>query len=264
MRYVILSVDENPQYQFYLPLVCWAWRKFGWTPFIMYRGKRNPTWDYVFATSGYPSGVFLDAINGYKNETIAQIARLYAGCCFTSNVYVMTSDIDMLPLSDYWDVDTTKITVWGHDLTGYQHMPICYIGMTSQRWIELMGLSSDDHDRFIKRDLDSLPNAKSEDSVKRWVVDQDLITERINGVQFDKLFVPRGIYNNGYPIGRVDRSAWHLMHDQFIDCHMLRDIWKSPDNLAKTLLLLYKIWPEEDFAWFQEYTEKFTLLNTQK
>jgi hypothetical protein len=38
-RYIVLGVNENPKYLYYLPLVTWAWRKIGWEPFIFYVGK---------------------------------------------------------------------------------------------------------------------------------------------------------------------------------------------------------------------------------
>lgn len=261
-KYVVLSVNENPQYQFYLPLVCWAWKQFGWDV-ILFCGEANRTLTLAmsYAEALDMANVHRLVVDGYKSETVAQISRLYAASLYGHHEdYLMTSDIDMVPLSDYWQFDPEKITVWGHDLTGFQHIPICYVCMKRTRWVEVMGLTHHRYNDLIKRDLDSMPNAKSEDSVKRWVVDQDLLTDRINAVNFPKEFVPRGSGANGYPIGRVDRSAWSLEHTQLIDCHLMRDIYLNSDNLTKTLLLLYKVFPGEDFQWFIDYTNDFSNL----
>lgn len=266
-KYIVLSVNENPEYLFYLPLVCWAWRKFGWEPFIFINGLDNqpPIFDFVYKNTDCRMHNYdkVFAIDGFQSETITQISRLYAACVFdNSEDYLMTGDIDMLPLSDYWKFDEKEITVWGHDLTAYQHYPICYIGMPVGKWVEVMGLTSRDYNAMIKRDLNQLPQAKSIDPVIRWVTDQDLITQRLNATQFKKISVPRGTGANGYPIGRVDRSAWTLNQPQFIDAHLFRGIYESPTGpkYAATMELLKKIWPDENWNWFWDYCIEFKKL----
>lgn len=267
MRRIILSVNENPEYLFYVPLVCWAWEKFNWYPFIINcTNGRNELSEFVMQSVPNKkwTETILDISNSeYKTETWAQISRLFASSspAIGEEDYLMTSDIDMLPLTDYW-IDRDWMSVYGHDLTNFQHIPICYVGMISLNWRVMMGIPKQwDIYTATKLALDILPNAKSDDSVKRWVVDQDLLTEKLNKNQWlSREFIKRGILGNGYPIGRVDRSAWTLEHKRFIDCHMLRGIWRDPDALAKTLLLLYQIWPNEDFTWFTDYTKEFAKL----
>lgn len=258
-KYIVLSINENPEYSFYLPLVVWAWKKFGWNAIVFYSGLGDRCSSLAIKNTDLSNVMFHNVqVEEYRSDTIAQVSRLYAACPYGhKDDYLMTSDVDMLPLSDYWQFDREKIGIWGHDLTGFQHMPICYIGMKRPRWIEVMGLTSHLYTKMIKRDLDSMPNAKSSNFEEWWSVDQQLITARINAVNFPKQNVSRGSGANGYPIGRVDRSAWSLNHEQFIDCHMLRSIWKNPDHLARTMLLLYKIWPNENFTWFRTYAENF-------
>lgn len=254
-RYVVFSVNENPQYLFYLPIVIWAWRKFDWIPVVMHRGPKDELFYLMMRTCKFPGIVGLSEMEGYRSDTIAQVSRLYAACAIREKSYIMTSDADMLPLKDYWNPTEDEITVYGHDLTGYGHYPICYIGMSRDKWKEVMLLDSDDWNEMILRDLDAMGQAKSEDSVKRWVTDQDLITMRLG--HFRKTMINRGVLANGYAYGRVDRSAWSPDHPELIDCHMLRDIYSNPDNLGRTLLLLNKVWPKEDFKWFVNYVELF-------
>jgi hypothetical protein len=266
-KYIVLSTNWNPDYLYYLPLTVWAWRKFGWDPIVFYSGPYNTAFELaIFArpdlrvTGESNSYVQLDEIEGYRSDTITQISRLY-GACVTDG-YLMTGDIDMLPLSDYWKFDENEITVWGHDLTGYGHYPICYIGMPSDKWVEVMNLNTTDYNSLIKRDLDSLPQAKDPDFYKYWFSDQDLITQRLK--PFKKTLINRGQLPNGFARGRVDRGSWSLEHEEFIDCHMLRDMYKLSDtgrgNLAKTMQLLERVWPNENFDWFKEYTTEFQKL----
>lgn len=210
--------------------------------------------------------VVLD-IPGYRSDTITQISRLYASSVSMlmqdksyNEHYLMTSDIDMIPLSDYWQPDFTKVTVWGHDLTGYGHYPCCYIGMVQDKWNEVMKLDSHDFTASIKRDLDTLPQAKSDDFYKFWFSDQDLITDRLYNYPIN--FIKRGQYSNGYARGRVDRGAWTLSHSEFIDMHCFHQLYfkQNQDKFDKTMELLTSIWPDEDFGWWIKYTEEFRKL----
>jgi hypothetical protein len=232
-KHIILSVNENPEYLFYVPLAVWAWRFIGWEPILFYHGRLSNIADVWHASGIEHCHVFLLDDNGYNSETTTQIARLYGAC--VSNNYIMTGDIDLIPLSDYWKPDLIKLSAWGHDLTNYEHFPICFIGAPAAIWNQVMHIDAKDYNTLIKRDLDKLPQAKSHDRVKRWVTDQDLITDRINksGIPVDHYH--RGTYKNGYARGRVDRSAWTLQHDQLIDCHMLRGIYKDQKAFNLTM-----------------------------
>jgi hypothetical protein len=172
----------------------------------------------------------------------------------------MTGDIDMIPLSNYWKVNEDNITVWGHDLTGYGHYPICYIGMHTDNWKDVMKLDSNDYNSLIKRDLDTLPQAKDPDFYKYWFSDQDLITQRLK--PFNPTIINRGQYPNGFARGRVDRGAWTLDHKEFIDAHLHHQIHHKGNEWKynQTMELLRKVWPEEDFTWFEEYTQEFKRL----
>lgn len=262
-KYVILSVNDNPDYLFHVPLVCWAWRRLGWEPVVFYRGE--PAGIVNVVSAFYFNGrkmshniIFLRKINGFEDETIVQCSRLYGACVLDG--YLMTSDIDMLPLSDYWKPDTDKLTVWGRDLTDY-HYPICYIGMDSEKWKEVMHIDGDDYQYYMQRDLMEMPQAKSADKVKRWVTDQDLITERINNSAFVPTRIDRGTdKRTGYPIGRIDRSNWTLRHKQYIDCHMFHGVHRDEMKFKKTLEMLHHVFPNDDFKWFILYYKEFKKL----
>lgn len=282
-RYIVLSVNDNPDYLFHVPLVCWAWRYFGWEPILFYSGpyiRETPhrfgeLFNLIENEIGDPEEEQLFYklnVTGFGSDTIAQVSRLYAAClAFNGDIdgagaFLMTSDIDMLPLSDYWKPDENKLTVYGRDLTDY-HYPICYIGAPVKIWIQVMtitgewGYDSRNYNAMIKRDLDSLPQAKSNDKTKRWVTDQDLITERINNSSYIPERIDRGTdKRTGYPIGRIDRSHWTLDHKQYIDAHLFHDVHRNEESFKKTLQMLHTVWPKEDFAWWVKYYKEFKKL----
>lgn len=221
IRRVVLSVDDNPKYLVYKPLVMWAWRQFNWDPFMF-------TW-----------------ANSDHSKTLAQVSRLYAANVTDNDEdYVMLSDFDMLPLSDYWVFNPEIVTAWGRDLTDY-HYPICYVGMRAKIWKEL----------FPKDKL------YQELAVRGcyWTVDQDILTENL--LAYGKQNIDhrdRGTDNRtGYPVGRVDRSNWRTDHPVLIDCHMPHDILTNKGSYDKLDTLLRQVWPKEDFTWWREHYEKF-------
>jgi hypothetical protein len=268
-KYIVLSVNDNCDYLYFTPLTCWAWRQFGWEPIVFYNSKdiRGIYPDAIFK-SLLEKTVFKDnkvypvsMIDGYRSDTITQISRLYAGALeLPMEDYLMTGDIDMIPLSDYWKPEQHDITVYGHDLTGYGHYPICYIGMPVYKWVRTMNIDSD-YNELIKRDLDTLPQAKDPDFYKYWFSDQDLITQRLNEYGKEKItFVNRGQYPNGFAYGRVDRGNWHLDHKEFIDAHLMQQVHHKEEKIDTLMQLLRYNWPDEDFTWFETYTKEFKKL----
>lgn len=261
-KYIVLSVNDNQDYLYFTRLTCWAWRKIGWQPVVFFHGK----WEEV-ENLAFDNGKIIDAevlpIDGYRSDTITQVSRLYSGC-FPAEGYYMTGDIDMLPLSDYWNPDENKVTVYGHDLTGFGHYPICYIGMNLAKWRHVMKLGDVDfnvnYSHYIKRDLDTLPQAKDPDFYKYWFSDQDLITARLNEYGSNQInFINRGQGSHGYARGRVDRGngGWVLNQPELIDAHLEQQTHHDEKKIARLLDLLRHVWPNEDWSWFRKYTNDF-------
>jgi hypothetical protein len=284
-KHIVLSVNDNQDYLYFAPLVFWAWRKFGWDPILFYH-RSQPTTDaegnfndraYIedlISRTGVQKPYFIDSIECYRSDTITQISRLYASEIPTmeGEELLMTGDIDMLPLSDYWKPGVDKITVYGHDLTGFGHYPICYISMKSHRWHSVMKLYDFDlniksingnYNAAIKNDLDQLPQAKDPDFYKYWFSDQDLITRRLNEYGKDKItFVNRGQGTHGFARGRVDRGSggWVLNQPELIDAHLEQQTHHSTTKVEKLNALLRHVWPSEDWTWWHQYTNEFRKL----
>jgi len=279
-RYVILSVNESPEYLWYIALTCWAWRRVGWEPILFYHRQNEGDLTELEELVAKHSSVethYLKSIPGYRSDTIAQISRLYGACLFHNNrdkdAYLMTVDADMIPLSDYWKPSYEDITVYGYDLTGRTQIPICYIGMSAKKWTDVMTLYSSDYNWSIMRDLKSIPEAgESIPWEQRWGVDQEFITKKLRPLHVT--YIDRGQYPNGYAKGRIDRGIWNVNHEQLIDCHMHRDLFKhfythdipqdQRDLYAKKWRdhqdMLKTVWPGENFIWLTEFTKQYAKL----
>ncbi len=231
---VIVSTNENHSYLFFLPLVCLAWKKLGWNVHCIYTGDiDNESFVLAKRFSDCTFSYIQKPFNVMRNETLTQVSRLYAAEYLDG--YLMTSDIDMLPLSNYWRFDENKITCWGRDLSD-RHYPICYIGASQENWKLLMGGCN------MENDLEKNIAYKSEIFSEWWQVDQDIVTNKIDNLLEKNLLdvKPRGIApNTHYPLGRIDRGNWTktLEQPERIDAHLLRpgfvdDNWFQILNLV--------------------------------
>jgi hypothetical protein len=262
-KYIVISSNDNLKYLYFKPLVQWCWNRIGWKTIFFYnRGGEitknitdieQLTSDTIGEKEGFIRQVKVD---GYKSETIVQCVRLY-GSCIMKNDYLMTSDVDLIPLSDYWHPSDSTVTTYGRDLTDY-HYPMAYIGMPSYLWSGVIKITDNDVNKNLKRDLDYyIPKQKN-----IWTTDQQIITERLLEYGKEKItHINRGTdKRTGYPLGRVDRSNWRLDHAQLIDAHLPHDILTNDRSFHNVMELLHTVWPSESFTWFLSYHKEFKKL----
>ena len=231
----------------YLPIVTHAWNQLGWSVICFYRGNETE-----FPKIEKPNQIIqINESSIYREATIVQVSRLFGGCLnFNDDDYLLTSDVDMLPCSDYWKPNYDEISVYGYDLTDFTEFPICYIGMQAKLWREVMNVSKGDNVvEMINSLLDCCPNAKSEDFYEWWGVDQQEITKILK--QRAVQHYPRG-KSGDYAIGRVDRGNWiaTLNQSQFVDCHLPRPAKSETSiNQVQELLNNLNLLP----TWYKNY-----------
>lgn len=241
---IILSSNDNLDYLKYYPYVAWAWNQLGWDTLLFYHGKHTALLDEFKSLNGKFDTEknkiqVVGNIEGYRPETIVQVCRLFAGMCFPSSEerVLMIGDVDMIPLSDYWQPESDKITTYGWDLTDYGHFPMCYIAAPVATWRRIMEIDSVyvsiEHE--IKKLLDKTPKAKSNIWEEWWQVDQDIITDILKAEAKNRKDIMRGVYA-GLAAYRADRYDWERTKDYgSIDAHMPR-----PFNLEATKYILQK------------------------
>ena len=138
-KFVVISSNDNEDYSHYIPIVTEAWNRFGWKVICLYRGQK----EYIPYFTEPNILIHINEISEFRDATIVQVSRLFASCLnLDGEDYVMTSDVDMLPCSSYWNPSPNEITVYGYDLTDFTEFPICYIGMKVKSWREVMNLKS--------------------------------------------------------------------------------------------------------------------------
>lgn len=209
MKTVILSTNDDENYLNYLPYIQKAWNKLGWNTATFYLGEKE------IDSNSKNQILKIKQVEGAREATVVQVYRLLAHNFVDG--FIMTSDVDMMPLSNYWNPDNDKFTCYGKDLTHNIHYPICYISAPDYLWKELIPESS------IEELLKKYPQYKSKDFNKWWFTDQDIVTQRLSS--FDLKSIPRGM-ENGLALGRIDRDQWfltkHISKTRKIDAHMPR------------------------------------------
>lgn len=234
-RIVVVSTNNNPDYYFYSPYIRKAWNKLGWEVCCMITSDVDPMVidaDYIC--------VFPD-VEGIRKETIAQASRLYAAHFFTGSpdTLLMTSDMDLLPLSDYWKPEQDRITNYGHDLTGHTFFPMGYTAMSVDNWIKIMNITHDIKADML-RDVTEIGLATSDKWEDWWNHDWTLLTKRLKPYQQsgDLKSIERGKRPNSYfAKGRIDRgdSMQLIPREDWIDAHCENYNVKHPDKLNRFL-----------------------------
>lgn len=231
-RYVVVSTNNNKDYMFYAPYIEKAWNSLGWNLCVMVTSDVSK--EDLKLTGQFTRVITLPDIEGLRKESIAQAGRLYAANHFTDDTMLMTSDMDLLPLSDYWNPNPNEITVYGHDLTDYTYYPMGYTAMTAGNWKRVMcmlGNTEEDmkQDAYVYQDLTTSDNWE-----KWWNWDWRMLTDRLTGEV--NTFIKRGRQPNGFAYGRIDRgNSMKHVEGELIDAHCENNNVRHPDKLNRFL-----------------------------
>jgi len=275
-KYSILSVDANPDYLFLAPLTCAFWKKLGYQPYVVLVDDSDISPDMlnlVLKSTNQAGGHInhFKHINGYRTCNVAQISRLYASAdpLFKDDDYLMTDDVDKLPISSAWfnQQDLNKdIHIFDPDELNYTRLKIGNIGMKAKVWKEVIGIG----EGSLKENLnDCLAEMLSKESTwdQGWNLDEYILTKKV----FESSYYPdkcqmcvRGANQYGLRNGRIDRTAWKQTFYQYvssriIDVHLHRkpyeeEIWRD----TKTIMSL--VFSREEVDFFEEYKRKFVEL----
>lgn len=228
-----------------------AWNTHGWKVCIMVTDDVDLT-DLKLMSFEEKSNkprtliIKLPEIPGLRKETIAQAGRLYAANYLPEDALIMTCDMDLIPLSDYWHPSIDDITVYGHDLTWRSFYPMGYIAMSGANWKKYMNLNGNTHDEII-RDAKEIEIAYAPDWDQWWNHDWTLITKRLKPFEKQIKFIDRGQINiAGATLakGRIDRHNWKATQDQpdWIDMHCENNNVRHETKLLPFLEVFEKVY----------------------
>ena len=242
-KIVVLSTNNNPDYIFYAQYAEKAWNKFGWDVAICITSDVKSIDLKLSSASTYI--LRMPDIEGIRKETIAQGGRLYAANLLPHDAMLMTCDMDLIPLSDYWHPKENEVTIYGHDLTWYSYYPMGYIAMTGANWQKYMNLTGNTHNDF-ERDAKETQIAYANEWDEWWNFDWNLITHRLLPHAKSLTFINRGqidIAGGTLAKGRIDRFNWEATQNQpepFIDMHCENNNVMHPDKFEKFIKVFNK------------------------
>lgn len=242
-KIVVLSTNNNTDYIFYAKYAEKAWNNFGWQVAVCITDDVKSVDMQLSNPSTYI--LRMPNIEGLRKETIAQGGRLYAANLLPAEAMLMTCDMDLIPLTDYWHPKEDEVTVYGHDLTWYSFYPMGYIAMTGANWQKYMKLTGNIHNDF-ERDAKETKTAYAPDWETWWNYDWQLITERLRPFKKEITFIDRGqidIAGGTLAKGRIDRFNWEATQNQpepFIDMHCENVNVKHPDKFSKFIKVFNK------------------------
>ena len=258
---VLLSVDNNLKYLYLLPIVAKSWNIQGWTCCIYLNNITDKQYEFIREELNKVGIDYITISSTKTSSTInpalyTQCERMYMPQCIQDkSTYCIMSDVDMFIASDFLNRDYDKVNSFGYDLTGYTQIPMCYVGMTVDKWDQLMGTYD------VEVDLATYAKKDSQDFYQAWGCDQDILTGRMRGIvgYHNVNFIERGKDhdNSGLPMGRLDRYNWVYPKGQIHDCHLPHD---AIDKVEKIEEMCKFIYPNENWNWIQPYTEEFKKL----
>lgn len=255
-KIVVISTNHNPDYFFYVPITTWAWQKLGWKVALFY------THDFdlkLLETECKPDYLCkIPQIKDVRTGTLAQVARHFSSNMLPRDAYILLSDIDMIPLSDYIQPQYDKKTIWGWDLTGHSYVPVSYIGMMGSEWMELMGCTfnmAGDMEAAMKEN----GRAYSDDWETYWNTDWDILTKKVQPRKDEFISIDRGMVHlakDSTARGRADRYNIEATMNQepLIDCHAENHNPSTPIKFEPLLRVLEKAFGEYP-EWLREYAE---------
>lgn len=243
-RYVVVSTNNNPDYFFYAPFQEKAWNSLGWKLCVMVTHDVDVK-DLKLVNDSTVI-VRLPKIEGLRDATIAQASRLYASNYLPLSSLIMTCDMDLVPLADYWNPNENEITVYGHDLTWFSFYPMGYIAMSGHNWKKYMSCTYN-MANDIERDAKEIEIAYSEDWEQWWNHDWTLVTKRLKPFADKITFINRGqidIAGATLARGRVDRHNFIATQNQpnLIDAHCENNNVQHPVKLEPFLELFNKFY----------------------
>lgn len=250
-RYVVFSSNQVQSYEFMAPIaaMCWMART-EFKPVCLLTQTREH-WDV-------PTGsVVVDMLERlevqrhyvgpitepYRTSVQAQASRQHAAAhkIFQPDDYIMTMDVDALPINGAWfsNVDWSK-PCHIRNSTAWQHRWYTTFGFgaTVAAWRSFMGYGpTGDIGALLQKNLD-LDLTKERDTMSEWFFDEFLWCSRLkvsslwpDGCQF----IARNVSTD-----RVDRGCWpDVIGDigGFIDAHVLRPSHKREHwHMVRALL----------------------------
>jgi hypothetical protein len=247
-----------------MPIVSMLWKRLGYEPIAVLLGDEQK-WNSHQAnkfvlqeTRKHARVQFIHGIPGYKDSTIVQTCRVIASAIpwLTDDDYILTSDVDMLPLSKKffekqdWNKDFHIFSADAYaDITkGLKppKFPICYLGAKVGLWRSVMKINSLDFQQELQ--------ASFKGRMDSWDNDEMYVSHKIlTCVDYPRKFqLMVRTWPSSRADRRIDRDAWQFQPNA-IDCHCLRPGFKHIPQISQVLSHFFP----SDMLYFNTYINEF-------
>jgi hypothetical protein len=217
MRRIVIVSSDDSHYMDFWPLVKHAWFKLGLEPVLAHVSNDMTDSQDI---------IDLPIIEDIPVSLQAQVSRWYVSKFFP-NCMVMTSDIDMMPLSKKYFDDAFKCAIAENNAVhvlssdaygdGHRAYPMCYNIATGTLLTKLMDLEID-WPIWVK-ELNDLGWG--------WNTDERRFYEMLDSKKIPSKKYERGWNSRQQANARLDRANWiydisDVSRGKYIDAHMIR------------------------------------------
>lgn len=215
MRTIILASDDSETFNNY-PYVSWAWNQLGYNTHLFYLGKDSVLIEaFKKIKDSFDTDKNkihrLPQLEGYSNDVILNAAKLFGGFCFWKNEMLMTADMDIIPVRDYWCIEQGMC---------YADKSISrFLALNASVWrskMETNGLTTLDQE--LKLLLDSEPELKDTEEVNRTIAMNNIIMKKLIDKEMVLDYAPSNSYiklphtcetNNTQNIKEILKNNFH-------------------------------------------------------
>lgn len=255
---IILSVDGNPTYAWFVPLCSLMWRDVaGFDVSCIYVGPIDPWFTKCAAQT---NTLVYEAPNvSCSIQAASQLIRLFSYLLpdMGPDSYLLSVDADAWPLSSVFDPSGAPIDLLyptACDRAETPYFPIGYIGATTRSWREFVGIDG----------------SSPEEGLAKFFATDPTILNGHTGWNYDETFITRKIkawpgFRNANvrkregdpPVDRVDRANWPASPTRQgkIDAHLIRPGW-TDKNWPRLRPLLAECLTSDHLAWTDRYREE--------
>lgn len=270
-KYIVVSTNSHPDYIYYLPIVTQAWNKLGYETICLILNDNKELTEFILKDINLELNkiVELNPIKGIPNSSLVQVSRLFTSCLdnVEPNDLIITSDIDMIPLSnEYFDEIKSNyvFNILDAGEVNYTRHKICYIAARKKHWVELFDIKTND----INLELNNFFKEKINlDQDYYWNIDELHLFEKISNSKYYPFsnFIDRGNNILNLRNYRLDRAniphTINMYPDKAYDCHSIRNPYNNFSILKNILKYLFS---ENDINNIEIFNNKFNELLRRK
>jgi hypothetical protein len=228
--YAIVSSDKNPLYLDFWEIVRYAWIKIGIKPILVFISDKDDIEihdDYIIHS--------IKEIENINTGFQSQISRMYISRYYKNSV-LLTSDIDMIPLSKSFfnnitnDIEDTNLAILSSDAYGTGRYPICYNVAKGKTYCDI--LDSDCSFEIYCKKLETFGWG--------WNTDELYFGLMVDKYDQNKIVKIKRGWGTGIADRRIDRVRWSYNIEKinsgfYIDCHSKRPFGLYKNELEKLI-----------------------------